>query len=41
LYLFLISFSAELIKFLPVDKAVVEIKWFGKLKLTDFEFRVK
>jgi hypothetical protein len=41
LYLFLISVSTELRKFLPVNKAVDELKGFGKLKLTDLEFRVK
>ena len=41
LYLFLISVSTELRKFLAVDKAVAELKGFGKVKLTDLEFRVK
>jgi hypothetical protein len=37
----LISFSTELRKFLPVGKAVAEVKGFGKLELTELEFRVE
>jgi hypothetical protein len=29
------------IKKIPIGKTVAELKGFGKLKLTDFEFRVK